>query len=102
MSGNQTQFEVVRDIAFLEGKMKEGDTLVVTIKKTSACLYEWNSNMGDPYGCSETSSAMQKAFDETSVHRAFRGVHRPAPPAPPKDREVSDSPPPEQVYPYED
>ena len=79
MNSNQTQFEVVRDIAYLESQMKVGDTLVVRIEKTHDDFFQWHSNMGEPYGSSGIAHALKRAFeDPDNAHRGFRGaVHRP-------------------------
>lgn len=67
MQGNQYRFEVVRDLATMLGKLKPGESISILVtrhKEGNGTLFDWNSTNGTTCGCSETSRAMQDAYNE--------------------------------------
>ena len=67
MSGNQYHFEIVRDIVEIIGKLKEGDSVAISItrhKEDNTSLFDWHSSRGDNYGSSEVSRALRKTYSD--------------------------------------
>lgn len=67
MQSNQYRFEVVRDLATMLGKLKPGENIAISVTRhgdESADLFDWTSSNGTTSGCSETSIAMQDAYNE--------------------------------------
>ena len=63
MQRNQTDFEVVRDIATLLQNMKSGQTIAIAVTRhDSRVFFDWCSSEGTPCGLSETAYNMRMAY----------------------------------------
>ena len=72
MSDNQYVFEVIRDVGYLIQDIEENDTLWLNVTRDSETFFSANSSKGMPYGLSETSRAIEKAYKVTRCHPDVR------------------------------
>lgn len=68
MQSNQYQFEVVRDIATMLGKLKPGESIAISVTRhgldVNGSLFDWETSKGETCGMSETANAIQAACNK--------------------------------------
>ncbi len=68
MLGNQTTFEILRDLVPLIEGLEEGEALAVSVSRVvmphcpSGRLFNWASTKGESYSSSRIAHAMQRAY----------------------------------------
>ena len=73
MLGNQTIFEILRDLVPIIEKLKKGEAVAVSIRRVDTHgdsgggkLFDWGSTKGENYRSSRIAHAMQKAYEEAT------------------------------------
>jgi len=64
-NGNQTHFEIIRDLIPIIGSLEEEEILSISVyKQKGETLFTWDTSKGTGYRSSELANALKKTYEE--------------------------------------